>query len=297
MMRAAIYLKRLSFINNEGEACREYILSNISKSTEIFTYEDEINMNDKYEDLINDIKEKNIDMVVCYRLDMMGISEAQLLDLLEVIINNNCNFISVTERYFDTTTCLGKTLINLALTFLRNKKEEDYKKEYWNVLQIIKGKNYLGKSVPLGFYCEKLVYIDKNLQKRTVMKLKMIESERRIVRLIFNAYKENKSIDKIIDILNMEIGKNRIKLNSKKLKEILLNPLYIISDEKSHQYLTEQGMNIFGIPNGNGYLNIVYKNEKNNVLAVSNHKGIIPSEDWICVNKFLRKTKYIFEEC
>ena len=79
---------------------------------------------------------------------------------------------------------------------------------------------------------------------------------------------------------------------------MLRNPLYVISDDKSHQYLIKKGLNVFGSPNGNGYITYNKSNQKNIsadsnqwIVAVSNHKGIITSDNWLKVQYQLDNNK------
>ena len=57
-------------------------------------------------DLINDIKEKKIDLVVSYKIDRLTRSPKDFYRLIELFEKYNINFISVTER-FDTSTPSG----------------------------------------------------------------------------------------------------------------------------------------------------------------------------------------------
>ena len=79
---------------------------------------------------------------------------------------------------------------------------------------------------------------------------------------------------------------------------MLRNPLYVISDDKSHEYLIKKGLNVFGSPNGNGYITYNKSNQNNLsadsnqwIVAVSNHKGIITSDNWLKVQHQLDNNK------
>ena len=88
-MNIAIYSRKSLFtgkgesIENQIQMCREYIMSSISKEAQIFIYEDEGysggNTNrPKFQEMIKDIKAGKINRVVCYKLDRIGRSVAQL---------------------------------------------------------------------------------------------------------------------------------------------------------------------------------------------------------------------------
>ncbi|HEX9024881.1 MAG TPA: recombinase zinc beta ribbon domain-containing protein, partial [Clostridium sp.] len=85
------------------------------------------------------------------------------------------------------------------------------------------------------------------------------------------------------------------------LRAILNNPVYAKSSEEIFDYLGSQGMTLCGTPDGiNGFLTYnklktiyskygnhgrEFRNTSDWIVAVSKHKGIIESEDWLKVQK------------
>lgn len=310
-MKLAIYSRKSIFtgkgesIENQIQMCKQYIISKIDKDAEIYIYEDEGysggNTNrPKFQELIKDIKAGRIDRIVCYKLDRIGRSVAQLSNLFELLDKYNCSFTSITEQQFDTTTPMGRAMINIASTFAQLERETIAERVRDNMIELSKSGRWLGGQSPLGFSPQKCIYIDEELKQRTLMKLTPINSELELVKLIFASYTKEESINQTAKKLNLKEvkGKNGGNFNTSQLIRILKNPIYIISDENSHQYLKECGMNVFGTPNGNGYLTYnktrkltIERNVSQWIAAVSKHKGIISSSDWIKVQNILAKNK------
>jgi DNA invertase Pin-like site-specific DNA recombinase len=310
-MKIAIYSRKSIFtgkgesIENQVQMCKEYIISNISKDAEIFVYEDEGfsggNTNrPKFQELMKDIKSRKIDRIVCYRLDRIGRSVSHLSNMFDMLTDYNCAFTSITEQQFDTTTPMGRAMINIASTFAQLERETIAERVRDNMLQLAKAGRWLGGQAPLGFIPEKMTYIDDEFKERTLMKLTPEIKELEIVKIIFNTYLKYQSITQVAKKLNLSSikGKNGGIFNSSQISRILRNPLYVMSTEDTHSYLAGIGINVFGTANGNGYLTynktkkmIIDRDISEWIAAVSKHEGVIPSDDWLKSQELLDKNK------
>jgi len=237
---------------------------------------------------------------VCYRLDRIGRSVSQLSNMFDMLDEYNCAFTSITEQQFDTTTPMGRAMINIASTFAQLERETIAERVRDNMLQLAKTGRWLGGQAPLGFTPEKFAYIDEEFKERTLMKLTPEIKELEIVKIIFTTYLKAQSITQVVKKLSLSSikGKNRGMFNSSQIARILRSPLYVISDEDTHEYLAGIGINVFGTANGNGYL--TYNKTKKMTIdrdisewiaAISKHKGIIESTDWIKTQELLDKNK------
>lgn len=310
-MKIAIYSRKSLFtgkgesIENQVQMCRNYILSNISRDAEIFVYEDEGfsggNTNrPKFQELMKDIRSRKIDRIVCYKLDRIGRSVSQLSNMFDMLDDYNCAFTSITEQQFDTTTPMGRAMINIASTFAQLERETIAERVRDNMLELAKTGRWLGGQAPLGFTPEKFTYIDEEFKERTLMKLTPEIKELEIVKIIFNTYLKEQSINQVVKKLNLSSikGKNGGIFNSSQIGRILRSPLYVISDEDTHLYLAGISINVFGTPNGNGYLTYnktkkmtIDRDMSEWIAAISKHKGIIKSTDWIKTQELLDKNK------
>jgi DNA invertase Pin-like site-specific DNA recombinase len=307
-MKAAIYSRKSIFtgkgdsIENQIELCKQY--SSKLGITDYIIYEDEGfsggNTNrPRFQQLLKDARNNLFDVLICYRLDRISRNVADFSTTLDMLGKYNINFISIREQ-FDTTTPMGRAMIYIASVFAQLERETIAERVRDNMLQLAKSGRWLGGQEPFGFASERVTYIDSEFKERSLMQLYPLESELSIVKLIFFKYLELHSLSKVSIYLNSSNikGKNGGKWSAVQLRRILTSPLYVKSSETTNNFLKHLGINVFGEPNGNGY--ITYNKTKNIttdrditewIAAVSRHQGIINAEDWIKVQNILDRNK------
>ena len=114
-MKVAIYSRKSRFtgkgdsIENQVQMCKEYMQRNFPDTSnfEFEIFEDEGfsggNTNrPEFQKLINDIKNKKFQVLICYRLDRISRNVADFSATLELLQANNCHFQSLGE--FDHLT-------------------------------------------------------------------------------------------------------------------------------------------------------------------------------------------------
>ncbi|MDO5516083.1 MAG: recombinase family protein [Clostridium sp.] len=304
MLNIAIYSRKSVFtdkgesIENQIELCKTYCSSSVNcgKDLKYIVYEDEgfsgKNTNrPEFQRMINDIKNKKINTLICYRLDRISRNVADFSSTLELLQKYDVNFISIKER-FDTSSPLGRAMIYIASVFAQLERETIAERVRDNMIQLSKSGRWLGGNIPYGFNIDKKTYINSDFKEKTLSILTPNEEELRIVKFVFSYYIKSRSIREVTRILNANsiIGKHGGHIDITNIRRMLRNPLYVISDKLSHEYLTNRGMNVFGEPNGNGYITYnknkqtaAGSNENEWIAAVSNHKGIISSDEWLKV--------------
>lgn len=310
-MQIAIYSRKSVFtgkgesIENQIELCKEYCSRNfVGEKIDYTIYEDEGfsggNTNrPEFQQLLKDAKSKKFNALICYRLDRISRNVADFSTTLELLQFNNIDFISIKEQ-FDTSTPMGRAMVYISSVFAQLERETIAERVRDNMLQLAKTGRWLGGQTPLGFVPEKTVYIDEEFKERTLMKLTPDEKELEIVKLIYKTYLEEQSITQVVKKLNLSRikGKNGGDFNSSQVGRILRSPIYVSSDEAVSKFLQSTGINIFGTPNGCGYLtyNKTKKMTTNRditewIAAVAKHKGVISSYDWMQVQDLLDKNK------
>ncbi len=304
-MKAAIYSRKSVFtgkgesVENQVQMCKEYAEKNLG-ITEFIIYEDEGfsggNKNrPKFQELIQDINKNKFDVLICYRLDRISRNVADFSATLELLQDNNISFVSIKEQ-FDTSTPMGKAMVYIASVFAQLERETIAERIRDNMIQLSKTGRWLGGQTPLGFKSEQITYIDSEFKERSMSKLIPIGYELEQVKLIFDKYLEAGSIHMVLKYLlaNNIKGKNGGDFASMSVNDILRNPVYVQSTEDIFEYLSEKEMLLCGIPNGNGILiynkrnsKYKYKDTSQWIAAVSKHKGIISSNDWLEVQRKL----------
>lgn len=166
--------------------------------------------------MLRDIKRKEIDIILVYRLDRLTRSVLDLYNLLKTFDENNVSFKSATEVY-DTSTAMGRLFITLVAALAQWERENLGERVKFGMEQMIHEGRKPGGHSPYGYF------FDANF------KCTIIESESKIVRKIYQWYSSDFGYRTIAKYLN-EMGiKPRIadKWNANSVREILLNDMYI----------------------------------------------------------------------
>ena len=304
-MKIAIYSRKSVFtgkgesIENQIELCKEYCdIHYKDEKIEYSIYEDEgfsgKNLNrPKFKELINDIKNNKYDILICYRLDRISRNVADFSSTLELLQSNNCDFISIKEQ-FDTSTPMGRAMIYIASVFAQLERETIAERVKDNMVQLAKMGKWSGGQLPIGFKSEKVNYTNEEMKEKSFSKLVPIDSELEIIQFVFQNYLLKNSIREVTKTLNINNfkSKNGGSFDLTQVKRILRNPLYVKSNDMTHKYLKSINYNVYGKPNGNGYLTYNKKTDKENlIVAVAAHKGIIESSNWLHVQEILDSNK------
>ncbi len=318
-MKAAIYSRKSRFsstgesIENQVQMCKEYASMNLRSKQidEFLIYEDEGfsggNTNrPEFQRMMNDAENKKFDILICYRLDRISRNVADFSTTLQTLQQYSIDFVSIREQ-FDTSSPMGRAMIYIASVFAQLERETIAERVRDNMLELAKTGRWLGGVTPLGYKSNPIKYIDENMKERSLVKLTQIPEELKLAQLIFDKYLEFKSLSKVETYLVQNNFKTRRGNNFEKtkLRQILMNPVYVKATDKLFDYLSSLGVTTCGEPDGiHGLLRYnkqrsvtnkrgrIYKvdREMNEwIAACSSHKGIISDEDWIEVQKTLNK--------
>ena len=146
-------------------------------------------------ELLEDIKQKKIDIILAYKIDRLTRSPKDFYQLIEFFEQNNVSFISITER-FDTSTPAGRLLRNVMLTFAQFERELTSERTKDKLLERAKKGMWNGGRSPYGY-------------ERKNKKLIINKKEAEMVRLIFETYVETGSVNEVYDALKEKNIKNR----------------------------------------------------------------------------------------
>lgn len=245
--------------------------------------------------LMKDLKNGKIKKILCYKLDRISRSIADFSQLILTFEDYGAEFISATEN-FDTSTPLGRAMVNIIITFAQLEREtiteritDNYyfrgNKGYWP-----------GGPPPFGYIVKKEVFDGKN---QSVLEINPEEAE--IVKAFYNWYLEKDgSVRKILTKAN-ELGiksRNGIMWTSRVVVDLLWKPLYTANTVEIYKFFESHGANILNdISDFDGLksINLYGKTNKNanrhkrcrdineQYLIVSNHKPIIPDDIWLKV--------------
>lgn len=308
-MKIAIYSRKSKFtgkgdsIENQIEMCKDYANKHFENTKDIFIYEDEGfsggNTNrPKFQELMNDAREKKFDILICYRLDRVSRDVADFSGTIEELNKYNIAFVSIKEQ-FDTSTPMGRAMMYIASVFSQLERETIAERVKDNMMQLATTGRWLGGVPPLGFESEKVLYLDKDYKERSLTKLKALEEEMELVEFFYDKYLELGSIHQVrkFSIQNNYKTKNDSYYSLRVLSDIFRNPAYVMANEDIVDYLEGRGIDVAGKEKLNNKKAILIYNKKNNkgtmkdkdewIAAISKHQGVISPEKWLQVQNQL----------
>ena len=124
--------------------------------------------------LLGAVRERQIDVIVVYKVDRLTRSLADFAKLVELFDAHGVSFISITQS-FNTTTSMGRLTLNMLLSFAQFEREVTGERIRDKIAASKKKGLWVGGVVPLGY-------------KVVDRKLMIDEAEAVTVRLIFERY-------------------------------------------------------------------------------------------------------------
>lgn len=303
LMKAAVYSRKSKFsekgdsIENQLVLCEDYGRS--IGVTEFIRYEDEgfsggNTDRPQFQAMMKDAKAKKFQVIICYRLDRISRNVSDFNYTIDELKKYNISFISIREQ-FDTTTPMGRAMMNIAAVFAQLERETIAERIKDNMLELAKTGRWLGGTPPLGYRSEGMEYIDDNGKTKKLFKLTLVQEEIELVKLIYALYLQNKNYSSVANYLcrNNYKGKNGGEFSRHTVQQIIINPVYCIADDAILAYFKEKGSIVCAVPQGDNCGLMVYnkreggKNEKPSsewIISIGKHEAIIDSETWIrCV--------------
>ncbi|MBU3189177.1 recombinase family protein [Clostridium bowmanii] len=254
----------------------------------------------QFQKMLIDAREKEFDVLICYRLDRISRNISDFSTLINELDNLHVSFISVNEQ-FDTSTPMGRAMMYIASVFAQLERETIGERVRDNMLELAKSGRWLGGQTPLGYESKKLSYLDGDFKEKTMYTLSSIKEELDVVKFIYDKYLQYKSINQVFIFIfkNNIKTKNGADFNKKRIQLILRNPLYVRANENVMRHLEVIGMNVMGkVDDRHGIL--TYNKTKGArikrditewIAAVSSHEGIIDASPWLEIQQILDENK------
>lgn len=308
-MRFAIYSRKSKYtgkgdsVENQVEMCKNYISTHYPNEDNVIdVYEDEgfsgKNLNrPQFKKFTQEQNKHPYDFLVVYRLDRVSRNVGDFSFLIDELNRKKTSFITIKEQ-FDTSTPMGRAMMNIASVFAQLERETIAERIKDNMYLLAKNGKWTGGTTPLGYKSIKITNGDKSYYV-----LDFDYSQIQMVKLIFKKYRETQSIRGTETYLR-DSGYKTQKGNeweSSNLKRVLTNPIYCIADDDSLKYFTELGCNVcFNSSDCDGKKGIMpynrFAGQKREltsydqwIITVSKHKGILTGKEWIEIQDILRK--------
>lgn len=263
----------------------------------------------QFKKMMTDIKNGKIEKIICYRLDRISRSMADFSNLIVELESYGCQFISATEN-FDTSTPLGRAMVNIIMTFAQLERETVVERVTDNYYFRTALGHWGGGPAPYGY---KLKRVNGGGNNYTILELD--EEEAEVIRKIYDWYLEpDGSTTTIIEKLNNHGYKSRGNNNGKRvwtqrvISDYLCRALYTQNDIKIYEYFKTNGANFVNDVSdfdGTKSINIYGKTSKGlskhkrcrkieeQYLCIMEHEPIIDSETWIKVQHKLGRIKQV----
>ena len=168
----------------------------------------------EYQKLVKDIRQKKINAVVVKKLDRLSRSLLDFEQLMNLMNENEVEFISIKEN-FDTTTAMGKAMLRVALVFAQLEREQTSERIADVMGFRARQGLYNGGLRPLGY-----TTVDKEIVP--------YKKEKDIVEILFNTFLTTRSTTHTAKTLN-DMGfrdrRNNI-FDCRQVQWILQNPVY-----------------------------------------------------------------------
>lgn len=261
----------------------------------------------QFKKMMEEIKNGKIQKIICYRLDRISRSMADFSNLIVELESYGCQFISATEN-FDTSTPLGRAMVNIIMTFAQLERETVVERVTDNYYFRTALGHWGGGPAPYGY---KLKRVNGGGKKYTILDINHDEAE--VIRKIYDWYLEiDGSVTTIIEKLNLYGYKSRGNNNGKRvwtqrvISDYLCRALYTQNDMKIYDYFKKNGANFVNDISdfdGTKSINVYGKTSKNlskhkrcrkledQYLCVMEHEPIIDSETWIKVQHKLGRIR------
>ncbi len=314
-MKIAIYSRKSKFtgkgesIENQISLCRDYIARTIPEATDsdIYVYEDEgfsaKNLDrPQFRRMMESAKKQPFDYVVVYRLDRISRNVGDFAKLIEELNSMHTAFICIKEQ-FDTSTPMGRAMMNIAAVFAQLERETIAERIGDNIVYLARTGRWLGGVTPLGYTAEQIQIKDEEGKTRSAYKLTQNPDEVKIVRTIYQKYLEFQSITKVRTWLIQHDYKTRegCDFGVSAIRSALRNPVYCPADEAAYEHFKNIGSTVCfdreEASDKNGIMPFFRtsqegtKNKQTSAdewyIAKGKHKPVVTSEEWLRVQSLL----------
>lgn len=318
--RAAIYSRKSKYtgvgesIENQIEMCRRYIRLTYGEAaeTECLVFEDEgFSGKDlarpQFRQMMEAARRKEIQVIVCYRLDRVSRNIADFVRLIEETDRLGIGFISIKEQ-FDTASPIGRAMMYISSVFSQLERETIAERIGDNMRELAKTGRWLGGNTPTGYesICVKTRTADGRVKKSC--RLKTVEEEKEVVQDMYRFFLCTGSLTETVRYLEEGGLRTRRGLLYSRftVRGILMNPVYARADPATFDYLTGQGAGVFAPPgdfDGEHGLMVYnrtlqkkgkahrYRPLSEWIVSVGDHEGFLPGEEWAAAQEIFQRNR------
>jgi DNA invertase Pin-like site-specific DNA recombinase len=118
-------------------------------------------------ELIEEIKQGNVDVIVVYKVDRLSRSLADFVRLVDLFDQHSVSFVSVTQQ-FNTSSSMGRLTLNVLLSFAQFEREVTSERIRDKIAASKRKGMWMGGVVPLGYDVEEKQLVVNETEAETV---------------------------------------------------------------------------------------------------------------------------------
>lgn len=215
----------------------------------------------KYQDMMTKIRKGEFSHLLVWKIDRISRNLIDFCDMYEEIKKYNCTFISKNEQ-FDTSSAMGEAMLKIILVFAELERKLTAERVTAIMLDRASKGLWNGAPVPLGYRWDSKI------------KFPVIDDEEsKVVKLIFEKYKELQSTSAVRNLLNSLNVKTKKdgSWTTKTLSDVVRNPFY----KGTYRY------------NYRNSIDQKRKKEDEWIVVEDNHPAIISKDLWQNCNEIM----------
>ena len=250
-----------------------------------------------YNRLIANVKEKQINVVICYKIDRISRNVSDFSNFFSILSDYDVEFVSIKEQ-IDTSTPLGRAMMYICSVFAQMERETIAERVKDNMIELSKSGKWAGGKAPVGYKRER-VTINGKMHTILVKDPDTISYLNMIVDTFLNGHYT-------LNGLESYFRKNGVKsvtgkyLSSTQLYNILKNPHYTAADQSTLEYFKklgctigcdeskftgEYGIVVYGRTHGGKKDSHAINPPEKWTISVGLHHPLIPSEKWLSIQE------------
>lgn len=247
-MRIAIYARKSIYSDKSDSTQTQYNIAleycnSHYTDYEVFRYEDEgytgANTDrPSFNLLVNDIIDKKIDVLVCYKIDRLSRDVKDFSNFFSMLQSHNVEFVSIKEQ-IDTSTPLGRAMMYICSVFAQMERETIAERVKDGMIELSKTGKWAGGRAPLGYMRKRITVSGKS---HTIL-VEDIENVK-ILNYISDTFLQyNYSLNKL-ETYFRKTGFKTVAGNyfsSSQIWNILSNPIYCTADLAAYNYFKDLG--------------------------------------------------------
>lgn len=245
----------------------------------------------RFEEMMKDIENGNVEQVIVYKLDRISRSLLDFAQIWDTFSKRQVEFLSCSEQ-FDTSTPMGRAMLGIIMIFAQLERETIQMRIKDNYYARGAKGLYLGGRPPYGYSKVKTTY--KGIKTH---KYEIDEKQAELMKMLFKKYaKPGTAFGPLVKKINgMGLKTNRGKpWSGVVLGRLIRNPAFVRANADVYQYYKSKGTYInnsvedfIGV-NGcylyaerDGVKTMKYTDLSKSFLSIAPHEGIIDSETWL----------------